>query len=233
MALEDCEKTLAQNKEVPKQGNGDTRTDEQRKRRKHHHHHHHHNHPSKRHPPEPIDEDQHRRKRSRHSVDGNGESREQHERKHRHADYRVSPDVAKEGEEEDEWVGKGSNAAERMRDGNNQRQGSPGRLKRDSWMEAPTALHIDYTQMGVRKPPEPTASKSLRPDFELKIHTNELNKHHLQNLADGKDMEGTVDEPPQHKVDYTFGDSGAQWRMTKLRAVHREAEESGRAVDDI
>ncbi len=228
MALEEFEKSLAQSKEVPKQGYGDNHTDEKRERRKHHHHHHHH--PPKRHPQEPVGEDQHRHKRSRHSADGDGEHREQDERRHRRSDQRAAPDIAKE--EEDEWVEKGPDTAKQLGEGNSLRQRSPGGLKRDSWMEAPTALDIDYTQMGVRKPPEPNTSKSMRPDFELKIHENELNKHHLQNLADGKNMEGIEDEPAQHEVDYTFGDSGAQWRMTKLKAVYREAEESGQAVDD-
>ena len=40
-------------------------------------------------------------------------------------------------------------------------------------------------------------------------------------------------EEPKRKVDYNFGDAGAQWRMTKLKAVYRRAEENGRAVDDV
>ena len=42
-------------------------------------------------------------------------------------------------------------------------------MKRDSWMEAPSALDVDYVQ---RKKPEPSPPKtnSLGADYELKIH---------------------------------------------------------------
>lgn len=231
MTLEEFEKSLAQNGEGSKKGDGDDRSDEKRKRRKHHHHHHHHP-PKRHHNQEPADEDQRKHKRSRHSEDGGGKQHPESERsrRRRHSKHRESLDTAKD--EEDEWVEKGTNT-KTAGEADLQLQSSPGGLKRDSWMEAPTALDIDYTQRGVRKPPEPTTSKPLRPDFELKIHENELNKHHLQDLADGKDIEEIEDEPAQHEVDYTFGDSGAQWRMTKLKAVYREADESGRGIDDI
>lgn len=72
-----------------------------------------------------------------------------------------------------------------------------------------SALEFDYTQRGAKKvemKPPP------KPDYDLKIHRNELNSR-LQDLADGKKLE---DLDSQHEVDYTFGDAGAQWRMTKL-----------------
>ncbi|KAJ5899051.1 hypothetical protein N7495_003795 [Penicillium taxi] len=106
-------------------------------------------------------------------------------------------------------------------------------LKRDSWMEAPSALDIDYVQR--RKPSlieEDSKPKMLSADFELKIHEKELNSH-LRDLRDGKDLEGISEEPAQRKVDYTFGDSGSQWRLTKLKGVYREAETSGRPVEDV
>ena len=52
-----------------------------------------------------------------------------------------------------------------------------GEMKRDSWMELPSSLDIDYTQKGVRKPSEPITSRTAKVDFELKIKENELNKH--------------------------------------------------------
>lgn len=97
---------------------------------------------------------------------------------------------------------------------------------RDSWMEAPSAMDFDYTQKGAKKV---TKSPPPKPDYNLVIHKNELNTH-LQDLADGKKLE---DIEAQHFVDYTFGDSGSQWRMTKLKAVYKQAEESGRSVDEV
>jgi hypothetical protein len=99
-------------------------------------------------------------------------------------------------------------------------------------MEAPSALDVDYVQ---RRKPEPEPSKgasSLGADFELKIHEKELN-HHLRDLQDGKTSVDELEtEPSAHEVDYTFGDAGSQWRMTKLKAVYRQAKESGRKVED-
>ena len=101
-------------------------------------------------------------------------------------------------------------------------------------MEEPSGLDIDYTQKGVAQPSEPIEIRSKKADFELKIHENELNKHHLQNLADGEEIpKELAEEPSKHEVDYYFGDSGSQWRMTKLKGVYRRAEEIGRSVDDV
>lgn len=101
-------------------------------------------------------------------------------------------------------------------------------------MEEPSASDFDYTQKGVKKPEQPSNAGSARADFALKIHDNELNKHHLQDLAAGKDMnEAVAEQPAQHEVNYTFGDAGASWRMTKLKGVYRRAEEQGRHVEDV
>jgi hypothetical protein len=104
-------------------------------------------------------------------------------------------------------------------------QSSP--LKRDAWMTAPHALDIDYTQKGTRKVEE---KNSQSRESALKIHKNELNSR-LQEVADSKGLEKA--EPTQHDVDYTFGDSGSQWRMTKLKAVYTQAKQSGRSVDEV
>lgn len=103
---------------------------------------------------------------------------------------------------------------------------------RDSWMTAPSALDFDYRQKATSKSEKSATNASTRPDYDLKIHKNELNRQ-LQELADGKSLEDIVDEPTQHDVDYIFGDSGSQWRMTKLRAVYSQAEQSKRTVDEV
>jgi hypothetical protein len=98
------------------------------------------------------------------------------------------------------------------------------KAKRDSWMVS--LPEIEYTQRPAKvdKPAKP-----LKPDYDLKIHKNELN-HHLQDLADGKSLNNL---PDYLEVDYTFGDAGSQWRLTKLKAVYREAEKSGRPAEDV
>jgi Protein similar to CwfJ C-terminus 1/Protein similar to CwfJ C-terminus 2 len=112
-------------------------------------------------------------------------------------------------------------------EGTPHRLAPPSSLKRDAWMTAPSALDIDYTQKGARKP---EASKPKIPDYGLKIHKNELN-HRLQDLASGKGLEEI--ETTEHDVDYTFGDSGSQWRMMKLKAVYTQAGQTGMSVDEV
>lgn len=108
---------------------------------------------------------------------------------------------------------------------------STPRLKRDAWMEAPSALDVDYVSRSRREQEQPER-KMLQADFEMKIHERELNTH-LRDLRDSKALEEIQTEPAAHEVDYTFGDAGSQWRMTKLRAVYREAKETGRPVEEI
>ena len=102
-------------------------------------------------------------------------------------------------------------------------------------MEAPSSLDVDYVQR-TWKAPESASKRATQNDYQLKVHKNELNQH-LRDLHADSDKEdealGGADEPAQHEVDYTFGDAGSQWRMTKLKAVYRQAEETGRPVNDI
>lgn len=112
-------------------------------------------------------------------------------------------------------------------------QEEPKQLRRDAWMEAPSALDVDYIHRRdtTRLEEEPKA-KMLQADFELKIHDRELNQH-LRDLKEEKGLAEVEEKPVQHEVDYTFGDAGSQWRMTKLRGVYREAEESGKPVEEV
>jgi hypothetical protein len=198
-----------------------------RDRRRHHHRHHQR---SSKHREDADDKERHshRHKRSRHSRDGDDEEAEERQKRR----YRRSLPKEDVAESEDEWVEKESMPAG-PGDGLGKSQAARDvNPKRDSWMEAPSALDIDYTQKGVRKAPEPVTTKSSHPDFDLKIHKNELNTH-LKDLAGGKDISEIADERPRHEVDYVFGDSGSQWRMTKLKGVYTQAEDTGRPVEDI
>jgi hypothetical protein len=174
------------------------------KDREHRKHKHHHR--SSRHRDE-DDRDDHRRKRSRHSRDADGDEHRSH--KHAktsdpHEDLPIPDDEVPVSEEP--------------------------KITRDSWMTAPSALDIDYTRRGAKK--EPVKPPPANPDYDLKVHKKELN-HRLQDLLDGKTLDDIADEPAQDEVSYTFGDSGAQWRMTKLKAVYTQAEQSGRSVEEV
>ena len=222
MTLEDFERSLAKEERESGERSSKRRHEKDREHRRHHHHRFHHG-----------DEDHHRHKRSRKSEDL-GNNKPEFLRHH----HSSTKDVARDedpSDEEEEWVEKTTGCApptEEVQDARS--ENSQPKLKRDAWMEAPSALDIDYTQRGFKKPPDPTTSRSSKADFALKIHENELNKHHLQTLADGKEVPTElVNKPSQHQVDYTFGDAGSQWRMTKLKAVYRQAEESGQQVDKV
>ncbi|KAI9782738.1 MAG: hypothetical protein M1839_004726 [Geoglossum umbratile] len=201
-----------------------------RERQRHRHHHHR----SSKHREDGDDKERHghQHKRSRHSKDGNrNEADKRQKRKHRHSRHEESQEDT--AEDEDEWVEKETMPTRPSDDAPDKPQTTgDANPKRDAWMEAPSALDIDYTQKGVKRAPEPTTTKSSRPDFDLKIHKNELNTH-LKGLAEGKDISTIVAERPRHEVDYTFGDFGAQWRMTKLKGVYTQAEDTGRPVEDI
>ncbi|KAJ5138603.1 uncharacterized protein N7515_003451 [Penicillium bovifimosum] len=225
MTLEDFEKSLAEGKEERheksegrhhRDRNRDRdRSRERRREHRHRSNHHHRRHSSRSrdrgnergHSSRHADDEGHRHKRSRRSEDHGDDHG--HKRQHRSRDEvkNSTPPVIVQQE--------------------------PSNLKRDSWMEAPSALEVDYVQRPsstrIEEAPKPIM---LAADYELKIHEKELN-HHLRDLKDGTNVEDIEDEPAQHEVDYTFGDSGSQWRMTKLKGVYREAKESGKPLEDV
>lgn len=103
-------------------------------------------------------------------------------------------------------------------------------LQRDDWMKAPSSLDVDYVQREKREEKTTYVKASAEQQHALKVHQAELNHH----LADLKDGQGTIaEEPAQRDVNYTFGDAGAQWRMTKLKGIYRSAADSGRSVEDV
>ena len=220
MALEDFEKSLSESKNS--RHHATESGEKSRKRSKNHHHRRQH---------DRSEDDEHRHKRSRHSKSRDADNLKE---KIWNEQFECGTYGAQTGEE-DEWVEKDAATTSTDVEGNGMgRPVAQAELKRDSWMESPSALEIDYVQNGYKKPSKPTTSRSSKADFNLKIHENELNKHHLQSLADGVNIPDEVANDPTHyEVDYTFGDRGAQWRMTKLKAVFNQAHETGRSVDDI
>ncbi|TPR11546.1 Acetyltransferase (GNAT) family protein [Aspergillus niger] len=207
MTLEDFEKSLAEEQEQ--------RLEKSDRKRRHHHRRHRSSRSrerdhERRRDSRRSEDDGHRHKRSRHSTD-HGDDRD-HAHKRRHRDSRDETDAPAPVEEVV--------------------QEEPTRLKRDAWME-PDGLDVDYVQRrNTTRLEEEPKPKMLQADFELKIHGRELNTH-LHDLKEGKVLEEIEEQPAQHEVDYTFGDAGAQWRMTRLKAVYREAEETGKSVEEV
>ncbi|KAK2732486.1 hypothetical protein FQN57_002619 [Myotisia sp. PD_48] len=104
------------------------------------------------------------------------------------------------------------------------------KLQRDKWMEAPSALDIDFIHRSHKTPQEQPKPKMLQVDFEQKLHEKELNRHLFDIDAT---QSGSTNLAKPNEVDYTFGDAGSRWRMTKLKAVYRQAREGDRQVEDV
>jgi hypothetical protein len=103
-------------------------------------------------------------------------------------------------------------------------------LQRDSWMQAPSSMDVDYVQRKKKEEKTQWVGASAEKQHALKVHDAELN-HHLKDLEEDDPM--IEEEPVQRDVSYTFGDSGSHWRMTKLKGVYRIAEEEGRTIEDV
>ncbi|KAF3481431.1 cell cycle control protein cwf19 [Arthroderma uncinatum] len=223
MTLEDFEKELAENKRKEKE-----REERELERSKRRHRHRsdrdrernrdrdEDKHRSHRHRHRDDDDERRRHKRSRHST-SNGEDRE-HGHKRHHRDR--SAERKDDAEEPKEPVIE---------------QDGETKLQRDTWMEGPSALDIDYIHRPKEKPQEPSTARMLQVDFGTKLHEKELNRHLLDVAKDAgaSPSSDTVQKGDPAEVDYTFGDDGAQWRMTRLKAVFRQAKETGRTVEEV
>ncbi|KAL8777309.1 MAG: hypothetical protein Q9203_002577 [Teloschistes exilis] len=210
MTLDDFEKSLVEESRARE-------AEESKKRRKHSHHHH-------RHRTHDKDlENRHSKYRKRYAED--------------RSPLQQTPDSQRDklDQEEDEWVEKSvappnTEAPVKAID----TQNGEGQLQRDAWMKEPGTLDVDYTQRGGKRPTEPIKTISATAGTEPKLHNNELNKQYFQDLTDGKDMPNdTGPKSIQNAVDYTFGDSGSRWRMTKLKAMYRRAKETGATIEDL
>lgn len=256
MGLDDFEKELAESKAREENEHASHRDREHRHRHRHRSHRHR----------DEEDEGRKRRHRHRHrDGDGDGdveaeERRRRHKRRHRDHDEdpdrshshrkrhrsdspKNNKDAVKvfDSDGEDEWVEKGiSNAPPEENILDQRDQYLKGdRLQRDSWMQEPSALDVDYVQRKRPKTP-PGQFVSAKAAHEFKVQESQINQHlaDLQNDFDSHAEENAAagkiqDEPAQHDVDYLFGDGGSSWRMTKLKQVYRKAEESGESVEDV
>ena len=214
MTLEDFEKSLAQEKATrrdsdhPSSKHDHDGLDRHRSSHQSHHRHHHHRHHSDR-----------KRHRSR---DGD----EEYEPRHRHKRYH------RDGAKGDEASSRESHG-EVSEDVDPESSNLSGvNIQRDAWMEGPSSLDVEMVHKPVR--PEPGPKPLVSSQNELRIHEKEINKQYFQDQAAGKRSDDVDEVSAIHEeVRYSFGDSGSQWRMTKLRAVYRKAEEQGRRVDEV
>ncbi|OHE94473.1 hypothetical protein CORC01_10193 [Colletotrichum orchidophilum] len=246
--LDEFEKALAAEKGEKERIEREKEERRQRKKQRGHHHHHHHrdrssdrhrerdrvtnrsrdgkrdrdrdndrdrHHRSRRH--EENDEDGHRHKRSRHVKDDD-------ERRSRHG-HRERDD-----ERRAETHEKTSDPKEDLPIPDEETPPDPTApvtsLVRDSWMTAPSALDIDYVQRKQKEVKPPPKEEPPRV-----VHDREINRDFSQvdNIPTSSEKITTRDRA----VNYTFGDNGSQWRLTKLKGVYSMAEDSGRSVEEV
>ncbi|RDW66274.1 hypothetical protein BP6252_09909 [Coleophoma cylindrospora] len=174
------------------------------------------------------DKDRKHKHRHRHHRSRHEDEREHHHDGHRDKRSRQFRDDEDEDRRRSRKHAKVSDPKEDLPIPDEEAPASPAPV-RDSWMTEPSALDIDYTQKGVKKE-RPAPPKKA--DYDLKIHKNELNAH-LQDLADGKKLEDISDGEDTEEVSYIFGDSGSQWRMTRLKAVYKQSEQSSKPIEEV
>ncbi|KAL7948818.1 hypothetical protein V8C42DRAFT_312413 [Trichoderma barbatum] len=151
------------------------------------------------------DDDDRRHKRSRRSRDDDDDADEQQRRRRHREDEPHKPS-----------------------DEENPSNDSSKPLERDAWMTAPSAFEVEHVHRpGQNKHRSPTPEPPKRV-----IHSREINSSRLEELNSGK-APSDLDLPSERTVDYTFGDAGSSWRMTKLKAVYTTAEETGQSVEEI
>lgn len=86
------------------------------------------------------------------------------------------------------------------------------------------AIDIDYIHRGKKEKTPPPKQVP-----ERVIHHRELNT----GLGGASGASANDLDELTNEVGYTFGDEGSQWRMTKLNAVYRTAEQTGRSADEV
>ncbi|KAF8422027.1 cell cycle control protein cwf19 [Tirmania nivea] len=182
------------------------------------------------------DKDRERRhhKRSRHH-DSDEERREgSSSRRHRHKSRRSKSPSSKVNEEaadtgEGQWVEKSKPYVElpQLRSVSPIPEDVAAKkrvLKRDTWMVQAEQDAFDFTQRGPAKQPESSHREATKPDYAPIIHKMELNTQLSRSLDEYKSDDTSA---------YTFGDSGSNWRMMKLKRVYEVAEETGKSVEEV
>lgn len=246
MGLDDFERELAQSSK-PRESHHRSRRDRSRSRDKDREHRHHHHRSHRHRDSSRDDERRHRHKRHRDRDDHDGErrhskrQRSESPRREKKRNEEVKVFDSDGGVEEDEWAEKEADTAPPQEQTSDARGSDlkESKVQRDSWMQEPNQLDIDYVQR--RKEEKPKGQfVGAKETHDFKVHESQVNQH-LADLqrdfdSDGDDaaeQSAVKDEPAQHDVSYTFGDGGSAWRMTKLKNVYRKAEENKQSVDDV
>ncbi|CEJ92681.1 Putative Cell cycle control protein [[Torrubiella] hemipterigena] len=162
------------------------------------------------------DRDSHRHKRRRNSNEADRDGDRSSKHRHRHRDE----DSHRRSKREADTTEATENKSETTNTTTSET------ITRDAWMVAPSTLEVEHVHRKQKKektPPPPPARV---------IHSREINRN-IDEAVTEHAAAPPLAEAKQRTINYTFGDSGSSWRMTKLKAVYTLAETSGRPVEDI
>ena len=93
-------------------------------------------------------------------------------------------------------------------------------------MEAPPVSDITYSGRGQQAIAQHRSVQHLQ-DYDGESRPTE------DDVEDQISNDQSLKESGHREVDYTFGDAGSGWRMTKLKAVFSQAHDTGFSVDEI
>jgi hypothetical protein len=203
MTLEDFEKSLGK----PKDSHESRRKRSRSRDRDRHRQHHHSSRDHKSHHDSSSSKREHKRRRY---SDDEPEKEKSHRSKHGESSSRNRTDEAVE----DEWVEKEPVVDNDLDD--ELEQAAETSMQRSSWMQAPST-GVEYKQTKKQEEPKSKYTKATQQDYNNKVEEREPSP---------------VAEKPR-EINYVFGDSGAQWRMTKLQNVFRQAKEDGKSIEEV
>ncbi|KAB8338968.1 hypothetical protein FH972_021908 [Carpinus fangiana] len=216
MALEDFEKELTeQRSERNKRKREKSSSPHRARHHRHLHHHHHHDHSHASHHRKSSHEKEEERQKGRHqrTKDREGDLQLKQEHHHSHFDNGKHSQHNRTTDEHSSISAPGNNS-----------------YTRDTWMQAPSAMDVDFVRRVEQRAPRPQYVKALDVADTLVINHDEIVE---EDSLTGLNQYSSTSNPAPHEVPYTFGDAGSAWRMTKLQATYRLAKDSGRALEDV
>lgn len=214
MTLEDFEKELAKQQAEERSSRRESESKSHRHRHRHRHHH--------RSKHEDGDLSEHRGRERRHeSGKRQTEGSEQHSHKHNRSGGDESSNRKKRRRDDlNPEEGTSIDSANRGSEGS----GIPkAGLQRDAWMEAPPVSEFEYTH--TRPARGSTIQLSQTQEGDRTFREDQVEEESISMVK--------KDDVGNREVDYSFGDAGSGWRMTKLKAVYSQAQDTGRSVDEV
>lgn len=101
-------------------------------------------------------------------------------------------------------------------------------------MQGLSTLAVEYVERKQSGMPQSQHVKAAIADAELSMRGDEKARGLRHSTSNNNaDLVDTETREAKDDPQYTFGDEGSHWRMTKLRATYRQAKDTGRAVEEV